>query len=112
VGSMLDLFDIIEEKYYSAGSSRWGTRLLVLQKHKKEVAAVSLRPNLRHTGYAPLAQKSLRLGFPARTPTSSARRSMHVLGEISVAASVQPEEQRRVPPTGGEVGTDAAHRQP
>jgi hypothetical protein len=34
VHSMLDQFDIIEEKYYSTRNSLWGTRALVLQKHK------------------------------------------------------------------------------
>jgi hypothetical protein len=46
VGSMLDGFDIIEDKYYSARNSRWGTRLLVLQKHK-EGATVRLELNLK-----------------------------------------------------------------
>jgi uncharacterized membrane protein len=39
VRSILDRFDIIEEKYYSTRNSRMGTRLLVLQK-RKEAAAV------------------------------------------------------------------------
>jgi uncharacterized membrane protein len=34
VSSLLDRFDIVEEKYYSARNSRWGTRLLVLQKRQ------------------------------------------------------------------------------
>lgn len=33
VHSLLDRFDIIEQKYYSAGKSIWGTRLLVLRRH-------------------------------------------------------------------------------